>query len=150
MWECALEVCDELKQQYAEESYNYCQLPSLLRQMATFYEEIMKKNRLDPTYFRVAFYGRGFPSFLQDKVGIPPNYRHITGAQVQAEGFTRIFFSMQSYIYRGKESERLSDFQARMLERYPKAEILRFLDAPSDEIKNSTKQCMIHKNNFLH
>ncbi|CAG7727806.1 unnamed protein product [Allacma fusca] len=114
MWECALEICDELRQQYAEESYNYTQLPVLLRDMATFYEEIMQKNRLNPSYFRVAFYGRGFPSFLQQK----------------------------SYIYRGKDAERLPDFEARMLERYPHAELLRSLSAPSEEIMYSNRQLL--------
>lgn len=43
----------------------------------------------------------------------------------------------------------MQDFEARMLERYPKAELLRFLSAPSDEIKNSSKQCMTHKKNLF-
>jgi hypothetical protein len=67
MWECALEVCDELRQQY-EDAYNYGKLPKLHRQVADFYDKIMDQTRYPPTYFRVAFYGCGFPSFLQDKV----------------------------------------------------------------------------------
>jgi len=67
-WECAIDVCDELRQQYAEELFSYSQLPELLTRMATLYEKILKSVRFEPGYFRVAFFGRGFPSFLQDKV----------------------------------------------------------------------------------
>lgn len=68
MWECALEVCKELAKQYEEEVYDYTQLSALLKQMAHFYENIMKQLRAEPEYFRVAYYGRGFPPFLQNKV----------------------------------------------------------------------------------
>ena len=68
MWECAIEICDELRQQYSEEMYNYSQLPQLLKRMAQMYEKILKEVRFEPEYFRVAFFGRGFPSFLQDRV----------------------------------------------------------------------------------
>lgn len=72
MYECAIEMCDELRQQYAEEMFNYSQLPNLLQKMATYYDKILKEARFAPQYFRVAFYGRDFPSFLQDKVTIQP------------------------------------------------------------------------------
>lgn len=69
-WECALDVCDELRQQYAEELFSYSQLPELLRRMAKLYDNILKGVRFEPGYFRVAFFGRGFPSFLQNKVAM--------------------------------------------------------------------------------
>lgn len=68
MWECALGVCKELMKQYEEEIYDYHQLSELLRKMATFYDNIMKHLRPNPEYFRVAYYGRGFPALLQNKV----------------------------------------------------------------------------------
>lgn len=68
MWECALSVCKELVKQYEEEIYDYFQLSDLLRRMAEFYDHIMKQLRPEPEYFRVAYYGRGFPAFLQNKV----------------------------------------------------------------------------------
>jgi dedicator of cytokinesis protein 1 len=77
MWECALEVCDELRQQY-EESFSYSKLPKLHRQMASFYDKILDKVRYEPEYFRVAFYGLGFPTFLQDKVRTVSNYAYTT------------------------------------------------------------------------
>lgn len=73
MFECALEICDELRQQYTEEMYNYTQLSSLHQQMSVFYDKIMHETRFEPQYFRVAFYGRDFPTFLQDKVALLSN-----------------------------------------------------------------------------
>jgi dedicator of cytokinesis protein 1 len=113
MWECALEICDELRSQYADETYNYALLSPLLQRMSSFYNSILKGVRCDPEYFRVAFFGTEFPAFLQDK----------------------------AFVYRGKEYEKLSEFEARMLERFPKAELLRSLNRPSEEIRTSGKQC---------
>lgn len=69
MWEMALAVCKELERQYEEEVMDYTQLSELLRRRARFYDCIMKQVRPEPEYFRVAYYGRGFPAFLQNKVG---------------------------------------------------------------------------------
>lgn len=66
MWECAVEVCKELCKLYEETDYG--ELSNLLRKMAQFYDNIMIKLRPEPEYFRVAYYGRGFPAFLQNKV----------------------------------------------------------------------------------
>jgi len=68
MWECALTVCKELISQYEEETFDYLQLSVLLRRMAKFYDCIVKQLRPEPEYFRVAYYGRGHPVFLQNKV----------------------------------------------------------------------------------
>lgn len=68
MWECALSVCKELVSQYEEETFDYLQLSILLRRMAKFYDCIVKQLRPEPEYFRVAYYGRGHPPFLQNKV----------------------------------------------------------------------------------
>jgi len=68
MWECALTVCKELVSQYEEETFDYLQLSVLLRRMAKFYDCIVKQLRPEPEYFRVAYFGRGHPIFLQNKV----------------------------------------------------------------------------------
>lgn len=68
MWECALMLCNELKVQYEEYLYDYMQLSHLYITMAKFYDSIMKNMRPEPEYFRVGFYGRGFPGYLQNKV----------------------------------------------------------------------------------
>merc|ERR1740129_107005 len=51
----------------------------------------MTRLRPEPEYFRVAFYGRSFPAFLQNKV----------------------------FVYRGRGFERLPDFQSRLLDQFP-------------------------------
>lgn len=113
MWECALEKCQELAKQCEEETFDYEQLSDLHKSMASFYEQIMKNVRPTPEYFRVGYYGRGFPQFLQNKV----------------------------FIYRGKEYERLADFNSRIMNEFPKAELLSKLTPPGPEITESDKQC---------
>ena len=41
---------------------------SLQKKQAEFYDSIMTKIRPEPEYFRVGYYGLGFPSFLQASV----------------------------------------------------------------------------------
>ncbi|XP_014608633.1 PREDICTED: dedicator of cytokinesis protein 1 isoform X1 [Polistes canadensis] len=112
MWECALSVCKELVTQYEEETFDYLQLSILLRRMAKFYDCIVKQLRPEPEYFRVAYYGRGHPPFLQNKV----------------------------FIYRGKEYERLSDFSSRTLNQLPNAEQMNKLSPPTADILDSSHQ----------
>ncbi|KAG7190735.1 hypothetical protein KM043_006809 [Ampulex compressa] len=112
MWECALGVCKELVAQYEEETFDYLQLSVLLRRMAKFYDSIVKQLRPEPEYFRVAYYGRGHPAFLQNKV----------------------------FVYRGKEYERLSDFCSRTLNQLPNTEQMNKLSPPSSDILESNHQ----------
>jgi dedicator of cytokinesis protein 1 len=112
MWECAIKKCQELAGQFELETFDYDQLSELHKRMSTFYDDIMKKCRAQPEYFRVGYFGRGFPQFLQNKV----------------------------FIYRGKEYERLADFNARILNEFPKAELLNKLTPPSEDITESDKQ----------
>ena len=114
MWEEALKICKELAMRYEEVTMEYDKLASLFADMSKFYENIMNSEivRPEPEYFRVAYYGRGFPAFLQNKV----------------------------FIYRGNGYERLSDFQMRILEPFPNAEVMRTLAAPSKEDMDSPKQ----------
>ncbi|XP_043512181.1 dedicator of cytokinesis protein 1 isoform X5 [Frieseomelitta varia] len=112
MWECALAVCKELVAQYEEETFDYLQLSVLLTRMAKFYDSIVKQLRPEPEYFRVAYYGRGHPAFLQNKV----------------------------FVYRGKEYERLSDFCSRTLNQLPNAEQMNKLSPPTSEMLESSHQ----------
>ncbi|BES96169.1 Dedicator of cytokinesis [Nesidiocoris tenuis] len=112
MWECAVDACKELVQQYEEQTYDLKRLSGLLRDMAQFYDNILTKLRPDPEYFRVGYFGRGFPPFMQNKV----------------------------FIYRGKEYERLSDFCTRALNQLPKAELMNTLTPPGEDITESDKQ----------
>ncbi|XP_044753163.1 dedicator of cytokinesis protein 1 [Coccinella septempunctata] len=112
MWECAIQKCHELAKQYEEETFEYENLSNIYKRIATFYDDIIKHIRLEPEYFRVGYYGKGFPQFLQNKV----------------------------LIYRGKEYERLAEFNSRILNEFPKAELLNKLTPPGPEITESDKQ----------
>ncbi|KAF7990611.1 hypothetical protein HCN44_000416 [Aphidius gifuensis] len=112
MWECALTVCKELVTQYEEKTYDYLQLSVILQRMAKYYDSIVKQFRPEPGYFRVAYYGRGHPLFLQNKI----------------------------FVYRGKEYERLSDFCTRTLNQLPNAERMNKLSPPNDDIIKSNCQ----------
>uniref|UniRef100_A0A1I8NGF6 Signaling protein n=1 Tax=Musca domestica TaxID=7370 RepID=A0A1I8NGF6_MUSDO len=112
MWECAIDMCKVLVQQYENEIYDYIKLADLLKKMALFYEKILKEMRHTSEYFRVCFYGLGFARFLQNK----------------------------TYIYRGKEYERLDDFSTRILMQHPQAELMHTLETPGEEITQSEGQ----------
>ncbi|XP_021375284.1 dedicator of cytokinesis protein 1-like isoform X4 [Mizuhopecten yessoensis] len=112
MWEKGILLCKELVHLYESELFDYERLSVILRRQADLYSCIIKELRADPEYFRVGYFGRGFPAFVQNKV----------------------------FIYRGKEYERLSDFNARMLSMFPNAEILKSLSPPTEDMKESKKQ----------
>lgn len=115
MWEYAIKKCQELAEQYEQETFDYDRLSDLHKRLSLFYDDIMKKARAEPEYFRVGYYGKGFPQFLQNKV----------------------------YIYRGKEYERLADFNARILNEFPRAELLNKLTPPGDDVTQSEGQCIL-------
>ncbi|XP_053406382.1 dedicator of cytokinesis protein 1-like [Mercenaria mercenaria] len=112
MWEKGIDLCKEISGLYENELFDFEKLSWILRRQAALFESIMKEMRPDPEYFRVGYFGRGFPSFLQNKV----------------------------FIYRGKEYERLQDFNGRMQTLFPNSELMKTLSAPSDDIKESPKQ----------
>ncbi|XP_055899924.1 dedicator of cytokinesis protein 1-like isoform X3 [Biomphalaria glabrata] len=112
MWEKGIELCEELCLLYRDELFDYVSLGKILRRQAELYDCIMRQIRPEPEYFRVGYFGLGFPSFIQNKV----------------------------FIYRGKEYERLADFNARMQNLFPNAELMKTLDTPDSEILESSKQ----------
>ncbi|XP_054707947.1 dedicator of cytokinesis protein 1-like [Uloborus diversus] len=112
LWETGLALCKELVIQYENEVFDYIQLSELLKRMAAFYDNIMKQVRPEPEYFRVGYYGKGFPAFVQNKV----------------------------FVYRGKEYELLSDFSSRLLNQYPTAQLMTKLAPPGKDITESEKQ----------
>ncbi|ESO09209.1 hypothetical protein HELRODRAFT_109536 [Helobdella robusta] len=107
MWEKAIELCKELASQYEIETFDYPQLANMLRKQAGLYDKIMTTIRPEPEYFRVAYYGMGFHPFLQNR----------------------------TFIYRGKDYERLSDFITRLLNQFPNAQLMKTLNAPNDSIR---------------
>lgn len=104
-WECAIEMCKELAQQYENEVFDYTSLSLIHTKMADFYAKILKEMRHESEFFRVAFYGLRFPEFLRNRV----------------------------FIYRGKEYERYSDFCSRILSQHPGADLMQSLATPGEE-----------------
>ncbi|KAM3958048.1 LOW QUALITY PROTEIN: dedicator of cytokinesis protein myoblast city [Aphomia sociella] len=112
-WELAIEIIKELVNVYEEEALGYGGLADLHGHLASLYDSIMKTQRCHPSYFRVLYYGKGFPEHLTVEHG---------------------------FVYRGNEYQQLSDFTEQMLEEWPNAEVLTKLDTPGEEIINSNKQ----------
>ncbi|XP_067619455.1 dedicator of cytokinesis protein 1 isoform X2 [Eurosta solidaginis] len=112
MFECAIDMCKILAQEYENEIYDYLKLAKLLTKMAQFFEKILNELRHTSEYFRVCFYGLGFPRFLQNK----------------------------AFIFRGEEYERLSDFCSRILVQHPQAELMQTLEAPGEDITQTDGQ----------
>ena len=114
MWENALEMCQELVNVYKEQTFEFEKLAVLLKRMSSYYENIMQKHRNENYYYRVGFYGRGFPAFLQNKI----------------------------FIFRGRIFESLADFKSRISDQYPNAEMMTKMDPPSEEEKESLSQLL--------
>eukprot|EP00795_Rhopilema_esculentum_P012407 gene12407-3070_t len=96
-WEYGIRLCKELATQYETETYDYVQLSEILERQAKFFENIIKSViRAEPEYFRVGFFGKGFPLFLRNK----------------------------AFIYRGNVYERLGDFKIRMQSQFPSAQAM--------------------------
>lgn len=111
-WEYAIKLCKDLATQYEYELFDFIQLSQILVKQAGFYDNIIKVVRGEPEYFKVAFYGLGFPTFLRNKV----------------------------FVYRGKEYERIGEFVVRLQSQYPSAQILRMKDALTNDLKHSNQQ----------
>lgn len=112
MWESAIKVCKELAYQLENETFDYKELSKLHEKMAKLYNRILNEARLEQTYYRVGFYGQGFPEFLANK----------------------------QFIYRAVECERLESFTNRLQNQHPQAEVLKDLSEPSDQMKKSQSQ----------
>ncbi|CAO3663881.1 unnamed protein product [Rhizopus stolonifer] len=95
-WELCLDICKELAFEYENNVYDYTKMADILKRQASLFENMVKKERCFTEYFRVGFYGRGFP----------PGSRN------------------QQYIYRGLEWEKMSSFVERMQSRHPNAQLL--------------------------
>lgn len=75
-------------------------------------------------YFRVGFFGKGFDASISGKEFI---YRGFELERIRFE-------ERSSFIYS------LSDFTARIMAKYPQAQLLNFTDPPGPEIVNSPNQ----------
>lgn len=95
-WEICIKVLKELASHYETTVYDYTKLSEVLQRQAQLTQDIIKKERYFTEYFRVAFYGRGFPIGIRN----------------------------QQFIYRGLEWEKLTSFVERMQSRHPNAQLL--------------------------
>lgn len=86
MWEYAIEQAKKLTQYYETQSFSFSSLASMYNRIASFYSKIIDEVRPSPEYFRVAFYGMGFPQFIQNS----------------------------QFIYRGLDFENLQSFNERL------------------------------------
>jgi len=111
-WENAIGLCKELSDVYETNLYDYTKLSDVLRRQAAFYEKITGTERLYSYYYRVGFYGKGFPASLQGK----------------------------EFVYRGFELERVMEFTSRIQAKFPNAEILKSNKAPEKDILDSDRQ----------
>ena len=59
----------ELSELYEKKVFDYAKLSGILRKQACLFEKVISSSeeglRFDPEYFRVGFYGQGFPLFLR-------------------------------------------------------------------------------------
>ncbi|KAG0720444.1 Dedicator of cytokinesis protein 5 [Chionoecetes opilio] len=137
MWEDALKLCKQLVNHYEAVRFDFTRLSELLNRMAVFYKNIMNPQNLrpEPEYFRVAYYGRGFPAFLQNKVcgGVV-----LQGGEAGISD--RVGEAAQVFVYRGNGFERLAEFTTRILDQFPNAEPMKKLTPPSEESKESPHQ----------
>ncbi|RKO97657.1 hypothetical protein CAUPRSCDRAFT_6189, partial [Caulochytrium protostelioides] len=95
-WEHAIVLCRELSHQY-ELTHDYPRLAACLRKMARLYENMAMVERFPASFYRVGFFGAGWPSGLKGR----------------------------EFIYRGDEWERIGPFCERILEAYRGATLIR-------------------------
>lgn len=95
-WEICVDLCKELAQQYETTTFDYIRLSEILTRQSGYIESIAKKERYFPEYFRVGYYGRGFPASVRS----------------------------QQVVFRGMEWEKITSFIERIQNKHPNAEIL--------------------------
>ncbi|CAK8675724.1 unnamed protein product [Clavelina lepadiformis] len=110
MWEEGIKLCKELATQHEQETFRYQQLSEILFRQAELYKNITSTVRPEPEYFFVGYYGQGFPAFQRNR----------------------------TFIYRGKEYERLSDFTSRVLNMIPSAQRMNTTSPPGEDILSSS------------
>ena len=96
-WHRALEAYRELAGQYERNTFDYSKLARAQRAMATIHEKIARGDRVSPRYFRVVYRGLGFPGTLREK----------------------------EFIFEAHQDDRQVNFEERMQQLHPSAQILR-------------------------
>ncbi|KAI9140106.1 dedicator of cytokinesis-domain-containing protein [Paraphysoderma sedebokerense] len=108
-WESAIMLCKELAAQYETMIYDYQKLSEILKRQATLCNSIRTQERYYSEYFRVGYYGKGFPTTVRNK----------------------------QFIYRGLEWEKIGPFCERIQNKHPDSTLLKSNVPPKDDILNS-------------
>lgn len=115
-WEKGVPLCKELANFYETKLYDYKKLSNALITEANFFQNILTQIRPEPEYFRVGFFGKGFPLFVRNK----------------------------QFIYRGLEYERIGAFTQRLQTEFASAQLYTKNSPPDASIINSNEQyCQI-------
>lgn len=69
-WEKGTALCKELANFYETKLYDYNRLSEVLTTEAKFFQNILTQIRPEPEYFRVGFFGKGFPLFVRVSISI--------------------------------------------------------------------------------
>lgn len=69
-WEKGIPLCKELAEFYETKRFDFDALSNILNLQAKFFQNILTQIRPEPEYFRVGFYGMGFPLFVRVSVFI--------------------------------------------------------------------------------
>ncbi|XP_031632350.1 dedicator of cytokinesis protein 3 isoform X2 [Contarinia nasturtii] len=105
-WEKGIPLLKELADFYEYKRFDFEALSNILNLQARFFQNILTQIRPEPEYFRVGFFGLGFPLFVRNK----------------------------QFIYRGLEYERIGGFTQRMQIEFPQAQILTKNTPPESSI----------------
>jgi len=111
-WERGIDLIKQLCNYYEKIAFDYSPLSDLLRTEAEYFTKINETDRFFAEYFRVSYYGKGFPPSIQGR----------------------------EFIYRGFELEKAGDFLTRITAKFPKAEIYKGTEAPPANVINSEGQ----------
>ncbi|XP_050533759.1 dedicator of cytokinesis protein 3 isoform X2 [Daktulosphaira vitifoliae] len=111
-WEKGLPLLKELADFYEKHLFDYTRLSAVLKMQAKFCDNILTQLRPESEYFRVGFYGQGFPLFVRNKI----------------------------FVYRGLEYEHMETFTQRLQTEFPTAQLLTKNTPPSQNILQSDAQ----------
>lgn len=64
-WEGGVPLCKDLSHFYETKLYDYNKLSEVLMTESKFFQNILCQIRPEPEYFRVGFFGKGFPLFVR-------------------------------------------------------------------------------------
>ncbi|KJE88818.1 hypothetical protein CAOG_00399 [Capsaspora owczarzaki ATCC 30864] len=103
-WEVAIQHCKILAVQLETELFDYTKMSEILQREARFFNQIVSQPRYHSEYFRVGYYGKGFPVAIRNR----------------------------EFVYRGDELERIAAFVERIQAQYPEAQMVKN-NAPVDE-----------------